>query len=233
MIFLVSPWSRAGDCVPGVREGLVYKRDSQKKDKIYSFKRESTGPHSARRTYLMGSNPVVVENIQYDNEGRLKLYEISDYQAKIEGKAEVVDNQIRFSYTEKNKTKTGTQEYFHNTVVSDELTKFIYKHWDRIMNGEKIELKLVVVARRETVPFKVYKEKELTVDGKELVLIRMKASNFVVASIIRSVQFTFEKKGKRSLLEYEGRTTPKIKTEDGKWVDHDAVTVYGPDCEKN
>ena len=58
-----------------------------------------------------------------------------------------------------------------------------------------------------------------------MVVIRMEASSWVVGLVVDPLFFTMEKDGQHRVLQYTGRTTPKIKSKSG-WKDLDAVTVF-------
>jgi hypothetical protein len=65
----------------------------------------------------------------------------------------------------------------------------------------------------------------MTYQGKAAVIIKMSASSFIIAALVDPLFFTMEKDGEHRVLQYDGRTTPKLK--DGtKWKDLDAVTVF-------
>ena len=53
----------------------------------------------------------------------------------------------------------------------------------------------------------------------------MEPTSLVIAALVDPLYFTVEKNGPHRVLEYVGRTTPKIER-NGKWKDLDAVTVY-------
>ena len=73
--------------------------------------------------------------------------------------------------------------------------------------------------------FKFAKHAESTRNGKPVVVLKMSPSSFVIATFVNPIFVTMEKEGEHHVLQYDGRTTPKIK-DGNKWKDLDAVTVF-------
>ena len=63
-----------------------------------------------------------------------------------------------------------------------------------------------------------------TPDGG-LVRIKMEPTSRLIAALVNPLHFDVEASPPHRVLEYSGRTTPKIKVS-GKWEDLDAVTVF-------
>ena len=53
----------------------------------------------------------------------------------------------------------------------------------------------------------------------------MEATSVIIAALIDPIRLTMEKEGRHHVLQYVGRTAPKIKN-GNKWNDLDAVTVF-------
>ena len=69
------------------------------------------------------------------------------------------------------------------------------------------------------------KDSEATRDGKPVVRFKMEPTSVIIAQLVDPIFFVVEKQGAHRVLEYDGRTTPLIKS-GNKWKDLDAVTVY-------
>ena len=61
--------------------------------------------------------------------------------------------------------------------------------------------------------------------GRQVLLIRMEASSRFIAALVNPLVFMIEQAPPHRVLQYVGRTTPKIQT-GGKWKDLDGVTVF-------
>ncbi|MGZ4988454.1 MAG: hypothetical protein ACXWBP_10445, partial [Limisphaerales bacterium] len=76
-----------------------------------------------------------------------------------------------------------------------------------------------------TVGFEFVKQRETTVRGMPVVIVKMSASSMLIAALIDPLIFTIEKNGGHRVLEYDGITTPKIQR-GGKFKDLEAVTAF-------
>jgi hypothetical protein len=61
--------------------------------------------------------------------------------------------------------------------------------------------------------------------NRDVVIIKMSATSPIISALVDPLYFTIEKGGKYRVLEYQGRTTPKLQV-GKKWRDLDAVTVF-------
>jgi hypothetical protein len=105
------------------------------------------------------------------------------------------------------------------------LPYFIVEHWNELIRGQAVMFRFIAQSRIETVGFKFVKESDVTWRGKAAVRFRMEASSFIIAQIVDPLFFIVEKDGAHRVLEYVGRTTPKLR-DGSKWKDLDARTVY-------
>ena len=69
------------------------------------------------------------------------------------------------------------------------------------------------------------KSAESTFQGKEVMLVKMGVSSVLLAALVDPLFFTIEKAPPHHILQYVGRTTPKLQA-GTKWKDLDAVTVF-------
>ena len=102
---------------------------------------------------------------------------------------------------------------------------FIVTHWDELMRGEPAKFRFVAQSRLETVGFKLVKEGELNMRGQACLRLRMEPTSVIIAQIVDPLFFIAEKGGAHRVLQYDGRTTPKIKR-GNSWKDLDALNVY-------
>ena len=102
---------------------------------------------------------------------------------------------------------------------------FIVAHWNELARGTAVNFRFIAQSRLETVGFKLVKEADVMWRGKAAVRLRMEASSMIIAQIVDPIFFIVEKDGAHHVLEYVGRTTPKLR-DGNKWKDLDARTVY-------
>jgi hypothetical protein len=122
-------------------------------------------------------------------------------------------------------TKKRSEPLREPILIADMVGPFLASHWEALAHGEKITCRYIVIPRRETVGFTFSKTAESAWQGQPVLIIRMGASSPLVAALIDPLVFTIEKAPPHRVLQYSGRTTPKVQVR-GEWKDMDAVTVF-------
>lgn len=167
----------------------------------------------------------VKEQVVFEN-GGLKSFEVEHKQLGENGKIEVRDGKIYFDYERAGKKeKQAEEKLVDNFVVGPTLVSYVHKNWEALVNkGDTVHMRFGVAERQETVGFKIFKDSEKKEGDKDLIVMKMKASSFVIAALVSPLYFYFDKNTKK-LMKLDGRTIPKMK-KDGKWEDLDAVSYY-------
>jgi hypothetical protein len=220
---------------PQLLLGTIYAANSGQKRVLYKFKRAVTrsgdtvtavreftapdGSLAARETAVYEGDNLVsydLEELQIQARGTVKLSRGSKTEAT-----------IAFQYVSGTNPKrnASTESLRPDTLISDMLAPFLAAHWNDLLKGKEVKCRYVAAARAETVGFKFVKHAESTVQGKPAVIIKMAPSSFLIAALVDPLFFTMEKDGAHRVLQYDGRTTPKIK-DGSRWKDLDAVTVF-------
>lgn len=168
--------------------------------------------------------PAVVEEAFFKDEKVVEI-RLKQLQLGVEGSAKIQDGYIHFSYTKEGKTKTDKEKVADNFVIGDQIYPYLRANWDVLMEGEDIDIRYPVLDRQETVGFKFFKVREEKRGEKDVVVVRMKPTSFIIAQIVDPLHFVFEKEGRHALREISGRTAVKVQKE-GKWKDLDALTIY-------
>jgi len=173
------------------------------------------------------------ERVTYED-SKLVSYELDQFQTGAKGRGVIRhdpqhgnEQKISFEFTPRPGAKTETKSETQHTdvLVNDMIAGFLASHWDELMRGTAVKFRFIVLHRAETVGFKVEKESEGIWHGHPIVRIKMVATSVLIARLVAPVYFTVEKATSHRILQYVGRTTPKIKTGD-KWEDLDAISVY-------
>jgi len=224
---------------PKLLAGTVYKANSDRKHVLYKFKRTVTrsGPTlNVVREFTYPDGKVAArERAVYEGDNLVSC-ELEELQINARGTAKVLRDpkseakgNISFEHvTDRNspgKTKANTESLRPDTLVNDMIAPFLVAHWDDLMKGEVVKSRYLALTRAETVGFKFARQAESTWQGKPVVIIKMSATSLIIAALVDPVFFTMEKGGEHRVLQYDGRTTPKIK-DGNKWKDLDAVTVF-------
>lgn len=212
--------------------GRVYSQGSKQPQLLYNFRRTATredGALHVTRTYTYPDGKVAAVETATYRDGNLVAYGLDEKQIdahgslKIDGNAFAGQGSVEFSYTDGGTTKTGSEKLSGPTVINDDITAYMEAHWDDLMAGKTLNVRYLVIPRLETVGFSLSKAGEDNWSGRDVVNIKMDPSSFFIGLLVDPVYFTFDK-NTGELIQYTGRTTPKIK-KDGEWQPLDAVTA--------
>jgi len=216
-------------------QGSIYSSD--RKDLLFRFTRRATRTGSTvhvERDYLYPDGRLAVrEQVSYEGD-RLVSVSLEDSQTGASGSAKLnatskapSQSSILFEFRKDGQAnpKSGREDLVPDTISVDMVAPFLVDHWKTLMDGQKVKCRYVVIPRRETVGFTFQKTSETSRDGKQVVIIRMEPTSIIIGALVDPLFFTLEKSEPHHILEYSGRTTPKLR--DGKgWKDLDAITVF-------
>lgn len=203
---------------------IIYDRSSNYQKILYQLERKEVEKQGEKIVEDIFKDPhgniVARESFVYKGEGLLS-YQLKHFQLGVNGKVSLNTQTVTFTLGD----KTSEEDFQSNVLSKNQVVPHLYQHWNELMAGETISIRLLVVDRAETVGFKFFKEEETTYKEKQIVSIKMKPSNFIIAALVDPLIFKFEKDAPHKLLEVNGRVVPKQLVDD-KWKDLDAVTVY-------
>jgi hypothetical protein len=222
---------------PKVLRGSIYLQPFDGKKLLFNFQRVANRSGTtlrAQRSYTYPDGRLAVrERVVYEGDA-LVAYELEDLQTGAVGSARIRHAQdmrdqgnIRFQYRKRSgdRLSASTEDLRENTLIDDMVGPFLASHWDELVRGEAVHCRLIVVAGRETVRFTFVKTSAPAGQGGDALTVRMEASSPFVAALVDPLVFKIEKAPPHHILQYFGRTTPKIQA-GSKWNDLDAVTVF-------
>jgi len=178
-------------------------------------------------------SPAAEERVLYEG-GRLVRFELNERQIGASGSArvEAVDSgrqRIDFLYTAGSasaaKTRRSGETIREEPLISDMLPGFLVGHWDELNRGDTLKFRYVVVPRLETIGFKLRRESAGEFHGKKVLRIKMEPASRLIAQFLAPLSFTVEIDSPHRILQYWGRTTPKVR-KGRAWQDFDALTVF-------
>lgn len=222
---------------PSMLTGTLYAVGSDQTNVLFTFRRSATRSGNTvrveRRFDLPDGSTAAVENIVYIC-GRLVSYEMKELQAGLWGTIQIYPatnnptmQKIVINHGRDTETRhKGTEaDLANDTVIDDTLYPFILSHWDELQRGANVKFRFVSLEWEKTFGFKLAKSKESVINGNRVVWIKMEPTSLFVAEFMNPITFAIEKDGSHRLLEYIGRTTPRLKK--GKtWKYADADTVF-------
>jgi hypothetical protein len=214
------------------RSARIYARNSQQKTLLFRLTRSVTrsgNQINVVRDFTYPDGKLAArERLTYEGDKFVSL-QVEDLQINGKGSATVTHENgkpiISFEYTKDGKRKSDHEPFTSETVVNDMIHPFLVAHWNELMNGKAVKCRYMAIARAETVGFEFVKQRETTVQGMPVVIVKMSASSMIIAALVNPLMFTIEKNGQHRVLDYDGLTTPKIKKGE-KFKDLEAVTVF-------
>lgn len=222
---------------PTLLTGTIYDSSSNPPRVLFKFRRAATRSSPTVRVLREYYDPQGIlaarERVVYEA-GQLVSYQLEEPQAGAHGLAVIHPNpkapggrQIEFTYspTLGNKPKRRSETLRQDTLVNDMIPAFITAHWVALMHGAAVKCRFIALARAETVGFRFVKDSEATWHGKPVVRLRMEPTSVFIASLVKPILFTVERDGNHRILQYIGRTTPRVKS-GNTWQDLDALTVF-------
>jgi hypothetical protein len=222
---------------PALLTGTVYEAGSNRKKILFKFQRSATRSNSTvrveRKFILPDGTTAATENIVYES-GQMVSCQMNELQAGLWGNIQIKDDQkipahqkIVISHGhDGDASKPGTSDDLSKDIlIDDTIYPFILAHWDELMRENSVKFRFVSLEWEKAFGFKFSKAGESRRNGTPVVTIRMEPTNFLVASFMNPLSFTLEKNGPHRVVEYLGRTTPRIRN--GKsWKYLDADTVF-------
>ena len=221
---------------PRALSGTIYPLGSDRKQPLYQFNRQVT---------RQGDRLDVIREFTYPD-GKLAVREKAVYQgdALISWTLEELQTgtrgtatldrtgnsgRIRFEYYKNSDTnaapKKRVEELQKNTLACDMVGPFLRDHWESLARGEEIRCRYIVVPRMETIGFTFAKYRDELRKGQPVLIIKMSPTSPIISALVDPLFFVMERTAKHRVLEYSGRTTPKIKV-GSKWKDLDALSVF-------
>ena len=219
--------------------GTIYAHDSDRKHPLFIFTRKATRSGSSLNVIRDYSYPdgklAARERVHYEGDA-LVYFQLDEFQTGEQGSSVIrpdrkkpVEKVIYFQWSKDEKSRSKPQigqEFLRKDVlISDMVGPFLLSHWDELMKGSEVKCRYIVLPRKETVGFTFTKQREGISAGKAVVILKMEPTSPIIAELVDPLLFTIEKEGAHHVLEYTGRTTPKLKA-GNKWKDLDGVTVF-------
>lgn len=162
----------------------------------------------------------IVESATHSADYALADYALFANQLGQTGSIHVTPEQVTFTLTTPEGTKTQTEKNTGPVVVGPSLVGFVVRHLEQLGVGKTFDVRFAVLDRLETIGFTLK-----AVDAPEgQTRVKMSASNFLFALAIDPIVFTFER-ATGKLVRLEGRVPPKVRSGNA-WADFDARVEY-------
>jgi hypothetical protein len=214
--------------------GTIYSTDSDNRQILFKFKRDAARSGATLKVLRQYSYPdgklASVERVEYQG-NNLVSFELEELQIGARGSARIdrTAATIHFEYTTDTRPgsvgKKSSEPLQPDTLVGDMVGPFLVRNWDALIGGRELKCRYIAAQRRETVGFTFTKTSETTVDGHPAIIVKMAPTSLIIRALVDPLYFTIQKEAPHHVLQYVGRTTPKLKV-GNKWKDLDALTVF-------
>ena len=164
-----------------------------------------------------------VETIERKN-GTLIQYRVEQKQLETVGTITIENGKATFKYTRDGQTKSNTEDFGPDFLVGPGVVEDMKANWSQIQSGKRLSRRIGVSDRAESIGFEYFKDGEEDRNGKHVVVVKMKASNFLISAIVNPLRFYFSPDG-QELTEFRGRSLMKLKDGDS-WKDLEATNIY-------
>jgi hypothetical protein len=201
---------------------------------LFTFRRSAGLEGSkvfASRDYLAPDGTLAAkESVEYDG-NKLNRFVLEELQIQARGSATFERTAagktfIRFEYeTGAKRKKTATETQSGAVLVNDTLPDFIMQNWDGLLSGQSFVFRYAIIPRLETIAFMLRKTGERETQKGRVAEIEMRPANWVLQKMVESIVFSVELQAPHRILQYTGRTTPKLR-HGHTWDDLDAVTTF-------
>lgn len=139
--------------------------------------------------------------------------------------AEVVPNGIRLYW--RKSSNDPIQEKIANipspAVIDAGFNNFVQAHWDSVMTGEKLQMYFGVPFTLDYYRFRLYKDEEVTLNGRNAVVVKCDIDNFILRLFVKPIVLTYDIETRR-MMSYEGISN--INDDNGK--SHFVRILYNP-----
>jgi hypothetical protein len=208
-------------------QAQVFEIGSNHQKLLYTLIRKESGPADKLKTNIVFKDPSgkeVVREAALVSNGHVVRYSMEQLQLGEVGSLEVSDGKARFSFTRNGKTETSEEDAVDNLITGPTTMDFLERHWKELLAGETVSSRFAVIARKETVGFKFFKEAEEERGGRRVVRLKMKPTSIVIAALVDPLVFWIDRETVH-LVEVRGRTLPMARVGD-RWKDLDAEILY-------
>jgi len=221
---------------PAILKADVFSRDG--KTLLFNFTRvvqvEGSKVNVTREFAYPGGKLAVREHVTYEMK-QLVSFDLQELQIGATGCVRVVRDlqipgrpaglEICYAREPGSRPKVRNEPLRDNTLIADMVGDFLAKHWDELVKGVKVRCRLVAMHRTETIGFTFVRAQESEIGSQKVLMVKMEPTSSIVAALIDPLTFAVEFAPSHRVLQYQGRTSPKMQA-GSKWKDLDALTVF-------
>ncbi len=180
-----------------------------------------TASHTTRDT---AGRVLIVESAQVSPHYAIQRFEVTNMQSGFTGSVQTSNGgrHLEYELIHNGKRSTASEDISDPVVCGPSLFGFILKHWDPLMAGATLPVRMLVLKEKTTYGFDL--KFDNLVDGKAAFTIT--PSHFLIRMAITPLRVVFDA-STRTPVRYEGRVPP-MENVAGTLKDLDARVEYTP-----
>ena len=182
----------------------------------YHFQSVQDGDAVYNRVTFSGPEGEQVLEQSWEKNGKVKKAIIENRAIKKLSQLEVKDGKIYYQVTDLTdqsvKKSEATAE--DNLVVSSTIMSYIKPHFEEITKGNRVQIKVAVLDRRDSFTFNIKKIKDYkALDGEEIQVLEMAPASLIVSVAVKPMYFYVKpKSGEMFAFEGESGLRRKVGT---------------------
>lgn len=188
-------------------------------------KQEPDGSVHSVAVFSDSQGPQVTEE-SWELKGKLVKAKIHNRVLGTQSSVEVHGNKLIYkTQYDDGTTKVSDADAEPHLVVSTTLMAYLRPHFAKILAGEKVQIKLAVLDRRDSFTFNIQKIKsDQTLKGESVAVLEMSPASLIVKAVVDPVRF-FINLNSGALFAFEGRSALRRKVGE-KYKEMEVKTLY-------
>lgn len=218
--FLISPFGWA-DLI----KSTLYDPESKRQKVLFRAERteeQKNGKRITKTRFLDSEGQEALTEEVVLHQGQFESITVDQKQLNQKLSAYLKEGKLIYHVTQNGKTETEGEDFKSEMIVGPLVSQLIQNHWDELIGGESVSFRIIVLDRKETVGFKVFKSKKQF--ENDAVSFEMKPTSFIISALVKPIRLNFNKTSKK-IVSVFGRVLPKI-NRGGKWLDTEAEWVF-------
>ncbi len=192
-----------------IYRGAVFDQHEPRAPALFSYERR-VGPHAkgqsaAHITHAPNGDVIIVEEAEFGPGYALQRFDATNRQLGYSGSVVLSNDGRRLDYRllQDGVVTSATEDVSDPVVSGPSLHGFILQHWDALARGERLPVRMIVMAKTQTYGFDIRRAD--TKAGRTSFSIT--PSNWLVRLALKPLTVTFDS-ATRNVVRYEGRVPP-------------------------
>lgn len=171
-------------------------------------------------TYLPSGELIIEERVTASKTYGFQRFDVANRQTGLAGSVtlDAQHGQLRFEGSED--TRARNERVTEPVVAGPNLHGHILQHWDALVEGTRKQVRMVVLARMETLGFTIHRVES----SDNLTTFQITPSHVLMRLVVSPLRVVFDNATRR-VVRYEGRVPP-MQTAGNKLADLDASVDY-------